>query len=203
MFAALAPTASCTMLTEAAIDRGQVAHVDVLAWPNLVEVGDTLTVSADGYTAAGIYTAWIAPRVWTLSDSSALGIRGTGIPGRAELRGLRPGTVRVSARIGDSEGSDTVRVVPRLAPVTFTPSAVSMRLGDSVQVAARILTTTGDPIAGVTVRWSTNDIGVVSTSCCSASTWLYSRRSYGTTGTTTVTATVGHATGVLPVTVTP
>jgi hypothetical protein len=178
--------------------------VNVSAWPNVVEVGDTLSAFADGFNANGNLTAWAAPRVWRVSDSSIITLRGPATQNARVLLGaLRPGTVRVFARIGNHEGSDSLRVIARLAPITFTPSAVSMRFGDSVRVVADIRATTGDPVTGVGVFWRASDIGVVSTGCCTAITWLRSSALYGKPGTTTVTATVAHAAGILTVTVTP
>jgi hypothetical protein len=130
-------------------------------------------------------------------------IVGTGVPGRVLLRALRPGVARVSARIGDREGEDSLRVIPSLAPITFTPGAVSIHRGDSVRVDAAIRGVAGEPVSGVFVYWRTNDIGVVSAGCCSASVWLRTSTLYGAPGTTTVTATVGHASGSLRVTVIP
>lgn len=200
LFAAVAPS-SCRTFTEPFFDLGQVDHVDVFG--GLVEAGDTITASAGAFNANGFMTAMTAPRVWTIADPSVAEIRRQLPLGDVLLGALRPGTTSISARIGDVEGSAMLRVIPRLAPITFTPSAVSMRLGDSVQVTADIRSTTGDPITGVDVVWLTADIGVVGAGCCSSSVWLHSSKAYGTTGTTTVTATVAHATGTLQVTVTP
>ena len=201
LFTALALSA-CRAITDPFVDQGQVDHIDV--WPGgPVQVGDTVTASADAVKANGIFTAFAAPRSWSIADPSMAEIRG-GLPfGRVLLKGLRPGTTLVTARIGDVEGSAPLRVIPRLAPITFSPSAVSMHLGDSTQVTADIRSASGEPITDVDVSWRTSDIGVVNTGCCSASIWLRSSKAYGTPGTASVTATLAHATGSLQVTVAP
>src|SRR6476646_6106729 len=95
LFAAVAPC-SCRTFTEPFLDLGQVDHVDVFG--GLVEVGDAMT----------------APRVWTIADPSVAEVRGERPFGGALIGGLRPGTTRISARVGDVEGSATLRVIPRL-----------------------------------------------------------------------------------------
>jgi hypothetical protein len=199
----VAALSSCAEITGALIDRGQIDHVNASVWPNVIEVGDTISASADAFNANGIMTAWLVPRVWRVSDGSVVELLG-GAPPQAEviLSALRPGTSRVFARIGDHEASDSLRVIPRLAPITFTPSAVSMRVGDSVYVTAELRTTAGDAVTGVGVRWHTDDPLVVGTGCCSPGTWLRSSPQFGVAGTASVTATVGHAAGALLVTVT-
>jgi hypothetical protein len=193
---------SCRVVTEPLIAQGQVDHINVYTG-GVVEAGDTITATAEAFQSNGIMTAWFSPRVWSVSDGSTVDIRGVTGPSSVLLAALRPGTAQVSARIGDVEGSASLRVIPRLAPITLTPSVVSMRLGDSVQVVADIRTAAGVPITDLNVSWRAQDYGVVTTSCCSASAWLRSSRQYGATGTTTVTAIVAHATGALTVTVTP
>jgi hypothetical protein len=203
LLASLPLLVSCRALTEPLLDQGQVDHVNVSTWPGVVEAGDTITATADGFTANGILTAWTATRAWSVSDSSMIQILGTGASGRVLLRALRTGLVRVSARIGDREGGDSLRVIPPLAPITFTPAVVSIHRGDSVRVNADIRSAAGEPVTGVLVLWNTNDIGVVSAGCCSPSVWLRTSTLYGAPGTTTVTATVAHTTGSLRVTVVP
>jgi len=200
LFAAVAPC-SCRTFTEPFLDLGQVDHVDVFG--GLVEVGDTITASAGAFRANGSMTAMTAPRVWTIADPSVAEVRGERPFGGALIGGLRPGTTRISARVGDVEGSATLRVIPRLAPITFVPAAVSMRLGDSVQVTAVIRTTAGEMVTDVDVFWLVTDIGVVGAGCCTPNVWLRSSKVYGRAGTTTVTASVAHATGVVQVTVSP
>ena len=129
----LAPSA-CRTLTEPLVDRGQVDHVNV--YGGLVEAGDTITASAEAFKANGIMTAFAAPRTWFIADASVAEVRRELPFGRVLLGALRAGTTRISARVGDVEGSATLRVIPRLAPITFTPAVVSMRLGDSVLVTA-------------------------------------------------------------------
>lgn len=196
----VAPSA-CRPLTEPFVDRGQVDHVNV--YGGLVEAGDTITASAEAFRANGTMTAFTVPRTWSIADPSVAEVRRELPFGRVLLGALRAGTTRISARVGDVEGSAMVRVIPRLAPITFTPAVVSMRLGDSALVTADIRTMSGDPITGVDVFWRTTDIGIASVACCAPSAWLHSSKVYGTTGTTTVTAAVAHATGTLQVTVTP
>lgn len=200
LFAAIAPC-SCRTFTEPFLDLGQVDHVNV--YGGLVEAGDTITASAEAFRANGTMTAFTVPRSWSIADPSVAEVRRELPFGRVLLGALRAGTTRIAARVGDVEGSATLRVIPRLAPITFTPAVVSMRLGDSVLVTADIRTMAGDPITGVDVFWLTADIGVASVGCCTPSVWLHSSKAYGTIGTTTVTATVAHAKGVLQVTVVP
>jgi hypothetical protein len=203
LLAPLALAACRPWFTEPLFDQGQIDDVVVFAWPNVVEVGDTITAYADAYKASGTATAWSATRDWRVSDGTIVEMRAMQPGQRVLLGALRPGTARVYARVSDHEGSDTVRVIPRLAPITFTPSIVSMRRGDSARAVADIRTTTGDPVTGVYIRWNSSNAAIVATGCCSTSTWLRTSAQYGLPGSTTVTATVGHATGSLPVTVLP
>ena len=91
-------------------------------WTSSVASSTTMSItSAGAFNANGFMTAMTAPRVWTIADPSVAEIRRQLPLGDVLLGALRPGTTSISAVIGDVEGSAMLRVIPRLAPITFTP----------------------------------------------------------------------------------
>ncbi len=181
-----------------AIASPPVKEVIVYGFPNVLEVGDTLTVYASAFDSLGNATAFNVAAAWSYSDSSLV----TGVPRglvtpATLLTGRKAGLLTLSARINGVTGQDTIRVVPRIAQVSFSASSVTIPANDSVRVDVTFRDAAGAAISGPVILWSAADYSVV-TVCCHRSAWIVS---HGRLGTTTVQARMGHSSGSVGVTV--
>jgi hypothetical protein len=94
-----------------------------------------------------------APVTWTVSDTTLAKSAGDG-----SFALLRPGTARISARIGAVTGTYDL-VIGRLAVkrVELTPGTMSLGRGDRLQVSTRIFGQGDRAITGRTVTFTSDD----------------------------------------------
>jgi hypothetical protein len=181
----------------------KVHHVNVYTWPTTVQVGDTLTVSTDSFDANGQGTGSRLPAVWTFSDEALVArTMSSASDRRVLLRGLRPGVLRVGATIAGQTGTDTVRVIPALAPLRVEPAELTLRRGDSAKVRLIVRDTAGAPVENLFVSWETRDFTVVRGGCC-RDTLTIRVPAVGAPGTTQLVAKTANMSVALPISVTP
>ncbi len=179
-----------------------VKEVLVYSFPYAMQQGDTLMVTTESFDSTGLATAFDSTAKWSLSDKSVTSVVRVGNRGRAiVLRGVQPGTVRLFSMISKVTGTDTVRVVPPLAPLRLEPASVTLRRGDSVAVRLRVTDLQGVPVPGLLVFWSTDNSLVATAQCCRDSTYVRSPMSGGP-GSVVIHVKILDQTIALPVTVT-
>ena len=181
----------------------QVQLVHVYTWPATVQVGDTLSVSADSFGADGFSTGTRLPVAWVYSDASLVSRTVTSTSGRTVLlRGILPGLLRVSATISQRTGSDSIRIIPSLAPLRIEPATLTLRRGDSASVRLIIRDFDGTPVQNLSVLWESRDATIVRAGCCRDTLTVRSPGTGGA-GETQLVARTANLSVVLPVTVTP
>ena len=181
----------------------KVEQVIVYTWPTTVQVGDSLSVSTDSFDAAGHGTGARLTVAWTFSDETLIARTVANSSGRRVLlRGLRPGLLRVSATIAEKSGSDTVRVIPPLAPLRVEPAFLTLRRGDSAKVRLIVRDIDGVPVDNLVVFWETRDYTLVNAGCC-RDTLTVRLPITGGSGTTQLVAKAANLSVALPITVTP
>lgn len=179
-----------------------VREVIVYTFPFAIQVGDTMTVSADAFDSTGFGTAWQSVRTWTLSDNSLATATAIGSSKSASLfRGQRPGALTVRVTIAGVTGQDSLRIIPTLAPLQVSPASLTLRLHDSAAVKLRIADLSGATIRNLAVTWTSTDYTVAVAICCRDSVMVVSPRG-GRAGTALLRATVANSLVTLPVTVT-
>lgn len=124
-----------------------------------VELGDTLRISAVG-RPSGVMGLLAYDRLldgkWSVSDPTVATIT-TLLPDAGDstttiealLRGLRPGTVRVTMTARGRRGEASVRVLPIISEFVVLPARDTITAGDTVNVAVSAMDSRGAPIAGV------------------------------------------------------
>lgn len=172
-------------------------------FPGYVQVGDTISVSADAFDANGYVTAALAPRLWVLSDSALVSVAPSAPPLEwLRLTGRQTGVLTLTVKIDTATGSSTLRVIPVLAPLTATPTSVSIKEGDSARVVVHVTDLRGQPVDGLIVLATPVTSGIVFTACCRDTLWVRSIQPGGKTGTTLMNVQVANDTGSFSVTVT-
>ena len=116
---------ACTDLTGLDFAGGRLQSITVRAsGPAVVEVGDTIRLTATGTVDGllGLFNyAPILDAIWATSDPSVARLEALPPPpvddpapsARTLVRGVAPGTARVSASSSGVMGEVTVRVIPR------------------------------------------------------------------------------------------
>lgn len=144
---------------------GRLASVTVHADQGTVfEAGDTLRLTATG-SVDGLQGLWnyapILDAVWATSDPTVARLEALPPPppqdsfpqARTLVRGVRPGSARVSASSGGITGEVTVRVIPVLATIRLSgPSTIAV--GDTVRIAAVALEPDGRAVSDVPLTFA-------------------------------------------------
>jgi uncharacterized protein YjdB len=156
----------------------------------------TLGVSATGTLTATLKDAAgnvLTGRTvtWTSSLGAIATVSSTGV-----VTGQSPGTATITATSEGKTGTATVVVqAGPAATVIVTPSPVSVRVGNSVQLTATAFDAFGNWITGRSFTWTTSNGAVATVS----STGLVTTKR---TGTVIITATMDAKSGASNVTVT-
>lgn len=124
---------------------------------SLFAIGDTVVLAATVTDRRG--TVLTGAQIgWQTEDSNVVEVDSAGT-----VVAKGPGQARVTARVRDVTGGATVSVLQHPTRVIIAgDSAVSIRQGDTVQLAAIALDARGHRIAQATPRWRTGDSTVVS-----------------------------------------
>ena len=160
MLGALLTAACGTDLSVARIEVGR----------GLVQAGDTVRLTATGYSAGGSSFATSTVTAWASSDTAVVRLeRASRDPAwpwdnQVLARGVRPGVARVTAVMGGEAGAALVHVLPPLA-VAATPAALVVAVGDSARVEVAVGAAEGaspaDPVPGLPVDWNVVDAWIV------------------------------------------
>ena len=153
------PIAPSSSLTPNADLNGRAMAAGLAVNPanDTILVGQTITLTVSG--VAGGKRA-----VWTSSDTSVARVASTGNT-TAAVTGGAPGSATITAAAGGKIGNASVRVVPvPVRSVAVAPDSITVQLGDSVQFTATPRDSTGGPLAGRAVVWSTPDTTIATVS---------------------------------------
>jgi hypothetical protein len=144
---------------------GRLASVSVHAdQGTVVEAGDTLRLTATG-SVDGLQGLWnyapILDAIWATSDPTVARVEALPPPppqdsfpqARTLIRGVRPGTARVTASSGGITGEVTVRVIPVLATIRLSPPN-TITVGDTVRIAAVALEPGGSEVSDVPLTFA-------------------------------------------------
>lgn len=122
----------------------------------VVEVGDTLRKHATGQVSGvlGIFTYdRVLDAQWSVSDPSVAQLTPVVPPpsdststASAILRGLRPGTVRITARARGVEGHGSLRVIPVVAEIELRATRQVLAVGDTIDIGVAFLDRARTPI---------------------------------------------------------
>lgn len=123
---------------------------------SLFSVGDTTMLAATVTDRLGSVLVGARLR-WESHDSTVVAVDSSG-----EVVARGPGRTQVTASVRDKSASATVSVLPRPARVIIPgDSALIIRQGDTLQLAAVALDGRGHRIAGAQPRWRSADSTVV------------------------------------------
>jgi uncharacterized protein YjdB len=166
-----------------------VASVVVSPSTATVTVGNTVALTATPRDAAG-QPLYLRPVSWTSSNSARATVNPAGV-----VTAVSAGTVTITATIEGKSGSSTITVVPvPVASVVVTPAAPNVNVGQSVQLTATPYSSTGQPLTGRTVTWTTSASTIATVSSSGLVLGV-------TAGTAVITATIEGKTGTANVSV--
>ena len=154
----------------------------------LAALSATTRLSAEVRDQNGQLMTGVSVR-WATSDASVATVDASGL-----VTAVGSGTATVTATAGSASGAATVTVAQSATSVTVSPSTAMVAPGDTLRLTAEATDQNGQPIAGMSVRWATNDASVATVDASGLVTAVGS-------GTATVTATAGSASGAATVTV--
>ena len=158
-----------------------------------VQAGDNVQLSAQVFDSTGSAIPGAAV-IWASSDPSkaTVGVTGT-------VHGLAVGTATITATSGSAQAASVITVTPAPPPspdsVAVTPAVATILVGDNVQLSAQVFDSTGTPIPGAAVTWSSANPGKATVSATGKVSGIAA-------GTATITATSGSVQGTAIITVT-
>ena len=165
-----------------------VASVSIVGNPTTLQLGSSVTVSAQAKDADG---AILTGRTFTWSSNSN-SIASVGPDGT--ITGLSVGQVQITATAEGKSGTITVNIVPvPVALVTVTLSSSQISVGQMTQATATIVDALGRPLQGRPVSWSSSQPSV---STVNQSSGLVT--GVGGGGPVSIIATVEGVTGSAP-----
>jgi hypothetical protein len=152
---------ACVDLTGLDIAGGHLTSISV-EHGAIVEVGDTVRLSATG-SVDGIIGILFYDRLldanWAISDPKIGQLlplplppqQDSSTPTQTLVRGLRPGTVTVTASARGLSGAALLRVIPVVATIQVRSAHDTITVGDTIVVTAAVLDAGGAPILGVPI----------------------------------------------------
>lgn len=137
-----------------------IADVVVYTWPGLVQVGDTLRISAEGFNSSGFGYVQDVPFAWSTPDSlKTITLEKTNnqyaFMHDVLVRGQSLGKATVKATANQLTGTGIVEVIPRIARIDVSPGSATIAVGDSAQFKATVITAAGDTLRGYRPLWHT------------------------------------------------
>ncbi|MHB8874124.1 MAG: Ig-like domain-containing protein, partial [Myxococcaceae bacterium] len=169
-----------------------VATVVVTPSTGTVAVGGTLAFTAEARDASGSVIAGAAID-WSSENLGVATVAATGV-----ATGVAPGSSVISATSGGKSGAATLTVTsatPVVATVVVNPAAVSLAVGEAIQLTASAMDASSAQVGGVTFLWSSSGDNVATVAADGTVTAKVA-------GTAIITATTGGISGVSSVTVT-
>lgn len=125
-----------------------VARVEVTPAVAIIEVGDTLPLSAYALDASGD-TVKAGQATWSSSVALVATVSDTGV-----VAGVNMGTTTVEATIGGVTGTSTIQVVaPTIGSVVVIPSTMQIAVGDTARFTAVAERTDGRVLSGEHFAW--------------------------------------------------
>ncbi len=167
------------------------AAVEVRVTPaadTLLALEDTVRLSAGAYDANGHAIAG-AEFAWTSGDALVATVDASGL-----VTGVDNGTATITAAAGGASGSASVTVAQAATSIVVTPVADTLRMGDTLRLAAEATDANGNAMSGAQFAWESSD---ASTATVSSAGLVTGRRQ----GTATITATAGSAQATSEITV--
>ena len=167
-----------------------VSAVTVSPAADTLVAGDTLRLAAEATDANGHLVA--EPEFsWASSDTSVAVVDDAGL-----VSGVGAGQAEVTAAAsGVTDRADLTVVAPAPTAIAVTPDTVALAaLGQTVQLSAEVRDQIGRAMEGVRVSWSSTDTTIALVDSAGLVTAVGS-------GTTTITAEAGDASGEAVVTV--
>lgn len=165
--------------------------VTVSLVPATIRVGETSSASAMGLDQHGSPMSTGAV-VWSTGSAAIASVSTSGI-----VTGLSEGQTPVIATAGGIQGRLTLTVTPApVASVSVVPSALSLIVGATQQLAAAAKDASGTALAGRAISWASSDPTRASVSATGLVTAV-------AIGTATITATSEGVSGSAAVTVVP
>ncbi len=193
-FAAVLLAAACEVpMTVTDPDFG-VVSVTVVPKTITLSVGDSLQLSATVLMSNNRPPRSVS---WTSSNVNYATVNTSGM-----VYGVGAGDVFIFATSGSKRDSAAVTVVPKnqpppppVASVEVTPTSATIQVGQTVQLTATPKDSNGNPLAGRTVTWSSDNTGVASVSGSGLVTGL-------SAGSATITGTSEGKSGTSAISVT-
>ena len=166
-----------------------VASVDVTPPSASVDVGQTVQLTATPRDASGNPLARAVS--WTSSNTAVATVNSSGL-----VAGKTAGTATITATSEGMSGSSaiTVVIVP-VAAVTVAPATATVQAGLTTQLTATPKDASGNPLAGRTVTWTSDNTAVATVNGSGLVTGVVA-------GTATITATSEGHSGTSAITVT-
>jgi uncharacterized protein YjdB len=182
--AGLAPVAFSANAVAGAVATISVAPDGV----TLTSLGDTRQYTAIARDAAGN----VVPGVTFAWSSSAPQVAPVTQAGLATA--VANGTATITAEAGGARGSATLTVAQQAARVVVEPGTLSVEVGGTGKLAARVLDANNNPVAGAAVAWSSSNTGVATVDASGTVTGR-------AVGAATITAASGGRSGTAQVSV--
>ena len=124
-----------------------------------VYVGDTLQLTVTVHDGSGSPVT-VSVVQWTSSAPNVASVTQSGT-----VRGVAPGTARITATANGASGSLnlTVQQVPA-ASVEITPPTLSLAVDDAAQLTAIVRDANYKPLSGRAVTWTSSDVSFLGAS---------------------------------------
>lgn len=154
-----------------------------------IELGDTITIAAQPQTGNGSPVAGLT-LFWSSSAQSVATVTQSG-----KVTAVDSGTAIIAASVSGISGQSTIVVMPKsVASITVAPASASLFINQSVQLTATLKDSSGKVLTGRTVAWSSSNTAAATVDQSGFVLAI-------ATGTTTITAKSGNATGTSAITV--
>ena len=161
----------------------------VPAEASFAALGDTLRMTAAAFDANG-HSVEGAEFSWESGDDAVAMVDATGL-----VTAVASGTATIAATSGEASGSATVTVAQVVSSVTAVPAEASFAaLGDTLRLTAAAFDANGHSVEGAEFSWESGDDSVATVDASGLVTAVAS-------GTATIAATSGEASGSATVTV--
>jgi hypothetical protein len=168
-----------------------VATVEVTPGTATMNVGETKQLAAAPKNSAGVLVAG-KTATWTSSSTAVVTVDVTGL-----ARAVAAGTATITAAVDGKAGTAALTVVALpVATVTLSPTTLSVPFGGTAQLTATLTDTSGAPLTGRTITWSSANAAVATVGSAGLVTGV-------AIGSTTVTASSEGKSATAAVVVTP